>query len=442
MKEKIIPLSNGGVLIYGKTSLCNATAVEAGFHVGTFVEKKKGSAHLLEHTLFKKTKNRSNADVESDRSRLAHLNASTGMDFLAVKFYRTNKLLKKSLEFAYDILMNSAIDDEFFETEKGVVKQELVMCKDGEVRDVYVKNFKQALSKIKFASDIVGETSSNIDKIKFSDLLEFKDKYFVGNNFVCSVVSSLSARKIKKLVEETFASGIPQRSQDNKMSEVKAETHYKLNNVDKKSSLKIYDLEQEKVNVLVSFKVNAGEKEIFAENYNYSFLARYLSGSQGGLFLKLRNRGLIYKLDVDLASFSKNSLFDISFETSKDKITEIVDIISDDIKKIVNGSISDEHIEDYKNNLAYRDDERMPMGNQSRCHTNFTDYLSFGEIVSLDKKKRKQLREGVSKDKVTECAREIFNKDNDMFVSVLGKVEKADVPTLSKFKEKFLVWGK
>ena len=57
MKQKIIKLKNGGILIYEKSSLNNATAVEVGFKIGSFNEKVKGCAHFLEHMLFKKTKN-------------------------------------------------------------------------------------------------------------------------------------------------------------------------------------------------------------------------------------------------------------------------------------------------------------------------------------------------------------------------------------------------
>ena len=91
MKDKIIKLKNGGVLIYSKNKLNNTSAVEVGFSVGAFSDKKPGVAHFLEHTLFKKTKNRTNFEVDRDRNKITFLNASTGLDFLVLKFTRTNK---------------------------------------------------------------------------------------------------------------------------------------------------------------------------------------------------------------------------------------------------------------------------------------------------------------------------------------------------------------
>lgn len=435
-KDRIVKLSSGATLIYGKTRLCDATAVEVGFCAGAYYEKVKGTAHLLEHTLFKKTKNRSNAEVEKDRGKIAKLNASTGMDFLSVNFYRTNKLIKEAFEFASDVLLNSAVDDEYLKSEKEVVKEEFLMCADGESRDVYVQNFRQALPNVRFASDIVGGSLQNIDKIKFKDLTDFKNKYFVSSNFVCSVVSPLSIRKIKRLVEETFVKKLPISSTSIKPEE----THYFNCNVGKNSSINLIKNSQDKISVLISFKMNVGEKQIYTENYNYLFLTKYVSGAQGDLFLKLRNSGLIYKLDCDISSFEKTSLFNIIFETSKEKVGSIVEIISDEVRQILNGKISEGDAEIYKKNLDFLDDEKLPLKTKARCHSNFTDYLSFKEVLFLSKKQRRVLKDNVSAHSVTEIAREIFNAGNEIYVTVLGDIDKKDVPSLKEFKEKFLIW--
>ena len=286
MKDKIVKLKNGGVLIYSKNKLNNSSAVEVGFCVGAACDKIPGVAHFLEHTLFKKTQTRTNFEVERDRNKIVSLNASTGHDYLIVKFVRTNKLIEESFAFAYDVLMNSVIDDEYMQSEKEVIKEELAMCQDDESHDVYLENFKQAMSKAKYSSSIVGETADNIDKITFADLQDFKMKYFVGQNFIISITTNMSLSKTKKLVNKHFVSKI---KAINKYQKTKK--HYDVVNVDMDSSLNIIEKKQEKTVVLMTFKIKANEYDIFAGNYNYPFLARYLSGSQGELFLKLRNRG-------------------------------------------------------------------------------------------------------------------------------------------------------
>ena len=434
MKNKVIKLKNGGTLIYSRSKLNNCSAVEVGFTVGAHNDKKLGTAHFLEHTLFKKTTSRSNAEVERDRNKIAFLNASTGMDYLVVKFFRTNKLIDKTMEFASDVLLNSVLDDEYMGPEKGVIKEELKMCLDDESRDVYLKNYKQAISKPKFSSDIVGKTEENIDSIKFSDIKNFKKKHFIGNNFICSVVTNLSLGKIKTLVKKHFADKIPYNS-----NYKKSESHYDTTDIDKKSSLKRVKKDQEKATVLLSIKIDANEMDIFAKNYNYTFLSRYLSGSQGELFLKLRNSGLIYRLGADISSFKNRSLFNIVFETSKEKIKPTLEIISAEIKKVLTEDISYELIEEYKKNLEYYADEKMPARMSSVCHGHLMDYMCFGKLFNLTKKQKKELRQGVNAEGIKKVANFIFNKNNEIFVTVLGNATKKNVPDIDYFKKNFLV---
>lgn len=434
MKEKIVKLKNGGTFIYSKTKINNCSAVEVGFSVGSFADEKPGTAHFLEHTLFKKTKNRTNQEVDTDRNRIVYLNASTSMDYLFLKFYRTNKLIDKSMDFAYDVLMNSVIDDEYVESEKGVIKEELNMCLDNESRDVYVMNNRQIFSNAQFASDIVGKTERNISEITFEDLKKFKDKHFVGNNFFVSMVTSFSFHKAKKLINKNFASKIQKNEEYQKPS-----SYFEKSIIDTDSSLKINKNNQEKVSVLLSFKIEGNEVDIFTKNYNYSFLTRYISGPQGDLFLKLRNKGLIYRLDSDISSYKKESLLNIMFETSKEKIKDIVDIISDKIKKITTTMVDFETTQAYQKNSEFFEDEKLPVMPISKCHYNLMDFLSYGKLFKLKKRQKKQLRKGVTPENVLKAAKEIFNKNNQMYVTVLGNVAEKNIPTMEYFKENFLV---
>ena len=434
MREKIIKLKNGGVLIYEKSKLNNCSAVEVGFLSGSFVEKKPGTAHMLEHNLFKKTKTRTNAMVESDRNKIVFLNASTSMDYLVIKFFRTNKLINESLDFAYDILMNSIIDDEYFENEKGVISEELNMCLDNESRDIFVKNIKQTIAEAKSSSDIFGKTTKNINSIKFSDLKNYKTKNFVGNNFVASVVSSLSFSKIKKLINSKFVKNIPYKD-----SYKPEKRYYDVCDVNMPSSVKIFKTQQEKVTAILSIKLDVNELDIYTKNYNYVFLTKYFSGVQGDLFLKLRNKGLIYRLSSDISSYKNSSLFNIIFETSREKVKEIFDIIALEVKKVVYENISEEKIESFKANLEYMDDESMPKKSSLKVHMNLLDYICFGKLFRLKPKQRKELYKSVSANSAKDLARDIFNKKHDIFVTILGNATKKDVPNLEYFKNNFLV---
>ena len=67
------------------------------------------------------------------------------------------------------------------------------------------------------------------------------------------------------------------------------------------------------------------------------------------------------------------------------------------------------------------------------------DYLSFGKLFKLKNRQKKTLRKGVSPKAVQKVANIIFNKNTEMYVTVLGNVTGKYVPSLDYFKEKFLI---
>lgn len=314
MREKIIKLKNNGTLIYSKSNLNNSTAVEVGFFCGAYNDTKLGTAHFLEHTLFKKTQNRDNSTIENDRNTIAFLNAMTSPDYVLVNFFRSNKLINESMEFAEDVLMNSIIDDEYLESEKGVITEELNMCLDSESRNIHRLMLKNCQTKALVASDLVGQSPENISNITFEDLKKYKEDFFIGNNFVISVESSLSFSKIKRLVNKYFVKNIP-----SKESAKQPKQHYKDIRIDKEPSLIIQTNTQEKTTVMISFKLDRNE-EYMKDHANYTYIAMHFSGEIGNLFLTLRNKGLIYRLSSNYSCFHTDSLFNIVFETDRKSV--------------------------------------------------------------------------------------------------------------------------
>ena len=61
--------------------------------------------------------------------------------------------------------------------------------------------------------DLLG-TKETLNSITTQDLLDYKDKYFVTDNMVVSVVSSLPFEYVKKVVEEEFINKIPSKPQN------------------------------------------------------------------------------------------------------------------------------------------------------------------------------------------------------------------------------------
>ena len=81
----------------------------------------------------------------------------------------------------------------------------------------------------------------------------------------------------------------------------------------------------------------------------------------------------------------------------------------------------------------------MPTRTSVICHTHLMDYMCYGKMFKLTKKQKKNLRLGVNPEGVKKVAKFIFNKGNEIFVTVLGNATKKDVPNIEYFKKNFLI---
>ena len=93
----------------------------------------------------------------------------------------------------------------------------------------------------------------------------------------------------------------------------------------------------------------------------------------------------------------------------------------------------------HEKNLEYFADEKMPTRTSIVCHTHLSDFMCYGKLFKLTNKQRKNLRNGVTPEGIKKVANFIFNKNNEVFVTVLGNAEEKDVPNIEYFKKKFLV---
>ena len=124
MKELV--LKNNLKLIY-KHSESELTSICISINAGAGMEdNKKGIAHAVEHMVYKKTKNRSEAQINEELSSIfGFQNAMTNYPYVIYYGSLLNEDLEKGIELFSDILLNSVFDDQGFKDEMEVIKEEL-----------------------------------------------------------------------------------------------------------------------------------------------------------------------------------------------------------------------------------------------------------------------------------------------------------------------------
>ena len=221
IKKMIQKFDNGATLVYAYNPLSTTTKAVIGFRCGSqFDGEYTGLCHLLEHMLFvgNSTKRR-NKFAEIFRDTATYSNASTTFDTVSVNFDCPSVNLDTIMKVNSEILFTKEFDAKLLENEKSVVLHEY----DSHFDSDQIQGYLNSLTRESIADDIIGcrfkrdyqdiykimlGTEESLSKITPQTLTDFSNKYFVGENMVMSVVSSLPFEVISEMCEKYFVSKV------------------------------------------------------------------------------------------------------------------------------------------------------------------------------------------------------------------------------------------
>ncbi len=163
-----------------------------------------GYSHFIEHLVFKGTKRRTCLQISEEIDDIgANINAYTAKD--ATCFYTKSAFgdLERCLDILSDLYFNATIPQQELQREKGVVVEEIKMCRDTP-DDVSQDLVSQAL----FFDQPLGLTIlGNPKNIEYSDrhsLLKFKKKHYIPSATVVAVCGKFDETLLDKLVLQYF----------------------------------------------------------------------------------------------------------------------------------------------------------------------------------------------------------------------------------------------
>ncbi len=164
-----------------------------------------GMAHLLEHVLFIKTKNRTSIKQElTDHG--AQFNGSTSFDrtnyFETVN--ATDENLKWAVELEADRMVNALISKEIMAPEMTVVRNEFEMGENSPERMLMQRTMEAAYTFHNYGKSTIG-ARSDIENVPYDRLTAFYQKFYQPDNAVLTIAGKFQEAKALALVAKTFA---------------------------------------------------------------------------------------------------------------------------------------------------------------------------------------------------------------------------------------------
>lgn len=330
-------LSNGIKVITEEIRHVRSVSIGAWVRCGSRHEDERinGTAHFIEHMLFKGTARRSAFDIASDIDSVGGvMNAFTGKELTAFYVKVPDYHLPLAIDLLADIFNNSLFGPDDIEKEKSVVLQEISMVEDTPdeyIHDLFEKHFWEGHS---LGMPVLG-TRDSVDAFDRGEVLTFFEERYRGDNLVIAAVGNLEHEKLVDLVAKLFGALPALRL---KPAEQTPRTAARLACFEK-------DLEQ--LHLVVGTPAPATlDNTRFAGILMNSVFGGSMSSR---LFQEIREkRGLAYAVRSYVVSYRDTGMLNVYVGTSKDKTREVIDIILAEMRRMKTEPFTDKELQSAK----------------------------------------------------------------------------------------------
>jgi len=284
---------------------------------------KNGTAHFLEHMIFKGSNKIMPGEFDHKIESLGGLsNASTGYDDVHYHVLVPPNNFKESLALLTNIIVAPNFNPAEFIKEKGVIIDEIKQQNDQPEERLFNYFLKRVWLSPNYANSILG-TERSIKNLEINDLVKFHSKHY-NTDKVCIAIAGNLSEKIYKIFEKSDLSGIKESPN---LTKLKNKPSLKIRNG--RESIKFDNLEFSRI-FMAWFIPNLNDQKIII---GLEILASILSVGRNSRLVKIlkEDSNLVESVYVDVNAGELGGLFimEASCE-SKD-----IDLVEKQINKTI-----------------------------------------------------------------------------------------------------------
>ena len=414
IRRSVLP---GGVRILSE-SVPGARSATIGYWVavgsrdeseGTF-----GSTHFLEHLLFKGTARRTALDIAISFDAVGgEHNALTAKEYTCYYAKIQDRDLPMAVDVIADMLTSSLIDADEFETERGVILEELAMA-DDDPADVVSERFFEAVLGDHPLGRPIGGSPETIKAATRENVLRHYRANYRPQDLVITVAGAVDHDELVAGVSRALeaagwdlsvaASPVPRRTAAAVLPAP--------------GSLSVVKRPIEQANVIVGVPGLAATDD---RRSSMAVLNSILGGGMSSrLFQEIREkRGLAYSVYSFPASYSDTGAFGMYTGCSPKKAGQVTELMLAEFRRLAEGGVTDEEIARARGQLGGAaalslEDSDTRMSRLGRSE------ITLGEFVDLDESLRRLAL--VTADSVRELAEDLASRP--LAVAAVGTVDK------------------
>jgi predicted Zn-dependent peptidase len=380
-----------------------------------------GSAHFLEHLLFKGTKTREAIDISSPIDAVGgEMNAFTSKEYTCYYARVLDTDVALAVDVLADMLTNSLIRPADFAQEQNVILEEIAMRDDD-----HADNAHEAFAQGLFGeSDLGRPILGTVDTIKAANrdaVWKFYRKHYTPNRLVIAAAGALDHAEVVRLVKKSFAHVIGG-------SALPVERRKPRAALNSKSSIHLVNRKTEQSHLIWGVPGFArGDDRRFAVGVLNAVLG---GGMSSRLFQEVREkRGLAYSVYSFSQSFADTGYFGVYSGSIPSKMPQALDVIKSTVASVADVGLSDDEIARGKGQLRgslvlTQEDTSSRMTRIAKAE------LISGELPSVDR--TLELIDEVTAEEIHAVANQLFSQQSTIgvvgpyknvrqFTSAMGK---------------------
>ena len=291
---------------------------------------KNGTAHFLEHMIFKGSNKIMPGEFDHKIESLGGLsNASTGYDDVHYHVLVPPSNFRESLALLTNIVVSPNFNPDEFIKEKGVVIDEIKQQNDQPEERLFNYFLKRVWLSSNYANSILG-TENSIKKLEINDLKKFHKKHY-NTERICIAIAGNLSEEIYKSFEKSDLSGINKNAIYNHLN-IKNKPSLKIRNA--RELINFDDLEFSRI-FMAWFIPNLNDQRNII---GLEILASILSVGRNSRLVKLlkEDNNLVESVYVDVNAGELGGLFIIEANCESKDINLVENLINETIDKVVN----------------------------------------------------------------------------------------------------------
>ncbi|PJA87011.1 MAG: hypothetical protein CO141_01720 [Candidatus Moranbacteria bacterium CG_4_9_14_3_um_filter_42_9] len=337
MHYKKHTLKNGLRIITAPMKDTQTATVVVMIGVGSRYEKESeaGLSHFIEHMMFKGTEKRpTTLHISEELDAIGgEFNAFTSKDVTAYYAKADSKHLKTALDVIADMYLNSKMEPQEIEKEKGTIIQEINMREDnpmGDAGDVFEKLMYKKNSLGRY---VIGYKKT-VASFRRKDFLDYMKRFYVANDTVVCVAGKFSEAKVAAQLKKYFR----------QMKKGKKPPFQKIAEKQKSPALEIKFKKTDQTHFILGNRA-------YPENHKDRFVVALLSIILGGnmssrLFIEVRERrGLAYYVRTSVENYQDCGYLATQAGVEHKNLDLTVQTILAEYKKIATEKVAEKELQ-------------------------------------------------------------------------------------------------